>query len=259
MDDSLEKVLARYNPGGNSNISQDDIRRNVRQHSIKAGFKTSDVQRPDTHLFFVYFERGEHSLLIPVSYSKNLFVPLSPSSYGFEDDQVSISPAKIDLPMSELGRAAYERLVSQRQVSLSYLLECVGGMVNGSLQYDFQKMIGMDIAGGRDPSGWIAKRDEYSPTGFEVAKGICTDAGASIRSLLSSFGMAQNIKFTNVPVNYMLPGSKRIGVHDTTAVFDASSGRWAVINSKSPTKLYNLVPKDRLVDLDSPYVSRVPK
>lgn len=42
--------------------------------------------------------------------------------------------------------------------------------------------------------------------------------------------------------------------HDTTLVFNKETGYWVVINSKSPVKVYNLVPKEKLVEIGRPYV-----
>jgi hypothetical protein len=90
----------------------------------------------------------------------------------------------------------------------------------------------------------------YRPTGREVMKGVCTTAGYFIRQIMHHLGLEDSIKFSHVT-----SCTERLANHDTTLVFDRGTGHWAVINSKSPIKPYNLVPKDRLPDLGRPYAA----
>ena len=83
----------------------------------------------------------------------------------------------------------------------------------------------------------------YQPHGDEVMKGACDTAGGLIRELLFGLMIGEPYRFMHVT------SAKGEVLHDTTMVFDRQRGYWAIVNSKSPTKPYNLVPKDRLEEL----------
>ena len=91
---------------------------------------------------------------------------------------------------------------------------------------------------------------EYKPNGDETLVGYCTHAGDQIRILLTQFIMDPNLRFANVSS----PILQVVG-HDTTLIFDIETQNWAVINSKSPIKLLNLTPFERLHEIGRPYVT----
>ena len=117
------------------------------------------------------------------------------------------------------------------------------------MAYDFGKTRKLEEELGKDPSKWDEPQKSYRPTGEEVMKGTCVDAGELIRTILGSLGMEDRLKYSYVQAR------NNFAPHNTTVVFDKISGEWAVINSKSPTKPYNLTPKDKLVELGKPYVA----
>jgi hypothetical protein len=149
------------------------------------------------------------------------------------------------LDLSSQAESAYQRILGSKEINLNELLDTVGFIVNHSMEYDFDKFRSQcQREESYAPVG--AARESYRISGHEVSKGTCVDSGLQIRSILGSLGLEEKYKFLDVS---SVNGSS----HDITVVFDKKSGEWAVINSKSPSKPYNLVPKNRLVELGSPY------
>ena len=177
-----------------------------------------------------------------------LYVALAPTEYGFSDERVvTLKPKEIEGLKSRLSPEAAERynqILHSSKLSFNYLLESVGFIVNHSMAYDKTKF--NDFIKADELQREV---QQYVQEGHETMKGICSDAGTLIRKILYSLGIDDSLG-----VSFAQSHNGKTA-HDTTLVFDKKSGEWAVINSKSPTKEYNLVPKDKLCELGAPYVA----
>ncbi len=212
----------------------------------KKGFKRSgNGVSKQAYDIFLFFPRAQESLDIRLGFSL-MYVALKPSDYGFSDTRmVALTPKEIEGLKSKLSPKAAERyaqLLSLSELPLNYLLESVGFIVNHSMAYDKEK-----FNGNIGVEELQKKVGQYKPEGHETMKGICTDAGNLIRQILFSLNLDGSLGVSYVQSH---DGST---AHDTTLVFDKKSGEWAVINSKSPFKPYNLVPKDKLEVFGTPY------
>ena len=265
IPENLEELLRDFISGVNTNITADELRHSVVGYTkdLPRGFKpgkmvssTGKMIKPageeslsssiDVYCFFPPYENSTNI------HKKEINIALQPEKYGFMPDRrVQIHPSRLELGLSRQARLIYDGILDSQEIGVSQLLEDVGFIVNHSMEYDFDKFIRLS----RKPKDYThveAARKYYRPTGEEVNKGICTDAGKMIRRILGSLRMEDKIKYIDVgTVNSS-------GFHDTTVIFDKVSGEWAVINSKSPilSKQYNLMPEDKLPDLGSPYFRR---
>ncbi len=250
----LERHIARFSPSKNStNITSEEIRLSTVGYIPKPGwsFTAPDGEKKTVEPsedIYLFFPKQEGSVEIPVGDQNEIFIALQLNNYWLPlEKKVKISPQKLELRLSDIARTAYEMLFNFEELPLSKLLKSVGFIVNDSMEYDFEKLRRFEVEVGKDPSKWDPVQKDYKPTGRETIKGICTDAGDLIRSILLSLNLDQNIGFTHVRTD------DGFSNHDTTLVFDKQDGRWVVINSKSPTKDYILVPKYRLPELGEPY------
>ncbi len=263
--EGIDELLSGYDPLGLSNLSIEELRGSVTGYVPDDGFAMmSDdgkLEPTDSKEVYFFFPKEDGSIDIGLRNHHSLYVPLSLDKYGFSTErEVGITPQKLDLNLSEEAQAAYCELLDSTNAGLSTLLERVGYIINHSMEYDFEKVI-------RDRRTYIEedclepeeleleiqgyeaqlRSKGYSSHGGEVMKGICGDAGKLIRQLLFSLGINEDFGIVHVTSNN---GFR----HDTTLIFDKLTGEWAVINSKSPTKPYNLVPKEKLYELGTPYI-----
>lgn len=244
------------------NICEDDLKRNI------VGF-TKDEERVIS-LYF-YFPLS-NAFCFTLSHSDQshprLGLGLKMENYGFPDDKrVRIAPERLELELSDRAREVYERLLGSQEVHLNDLLESVGFVVNDSMEYDFNKIINTKTEHYKSSreNGEMTESDKktirlyeeglrskgYIPTGREVIKGICLDSGDLIRKILRSMNLENEFggMHTSAFSYYFPNGSNDMvvyGPHDTTTVFSKKTGRWSIINSKSPIKPYNLVPKEKI-------------
>lgn len=247
----LESKLKNFNPSNRSNISLDELRKNVNGYvpednptSIQYGYVSKVV--------YFYFPKTSSSLDIKFAGHFELFIPLEPSNYGFPDESVvKFDPVPLDLSLTQEAKKAYSSILESREMPINELLEKVGFIVNSSMDYDFAKIIQLRREKGLDISHYENLSSAQRSQSKELS-GLCSDAGDLIRGLLLSLNMEPRYGFTYVK---SVSPADESNTHNTTLVFDKTTGRWAVINSKSPTILYNLVPKDKLPELGKPYVS----
>lgn len=250
----LEKHIAAYSPPNfSTNISPEELRRAVVGYIPKPGWSYTaldgekKIVEPSEDIY-LFFPKQKDSIEIPLGDQNEVFIAPQLVKYWFPlERKVKISPQRLELKLSDIARTTYELLLGLQELPLTKLLGSVGFIENDSMEYDFEKLRRLEIEAGKDPSKWDPIQKGYKPTRREKIKGICTDAGGIIRKLLLSLGLDTSIGFTHVRTN------DGFSNHDTTLVFDKQDGRWVVINSKSPTKDYILIPKYRLPELGQPY------
>lgn len=210
--------------------------------------KTPVAESTQLREMYFFFPPSEDARLIPL-WDSWCVVPLRLDCYGFSEEAMDMQPERISLELSAAAETQYRRIVGMRKIGIADLLETVGFITNDSMRYDFDKIIAIDRELGNDTAKWEQMRMGYTQSSREVTSGICTDAGNSIRKILSSLNIEKRFAFLSVGVTGVLRS------HNTTLFFDRDTSRWAVINSKSPTKVYNLVPKERLGELGYPYAA----
>jgi len=200
---------------------------------------------PEMPEAYFYFEPEENSRYIPVDYSGDIFVPLNPELYGFDsNDKTKLNPHTMNIPLSESVKKQYLELITKKEIDIPTLLETAGYLVNESMDYDFEAMEG---SSGID---WVALKKNFRKREDPVLKGVCHNAGDYIIQLLTSLGIEDRYKFVHTKAyseDYISTS------HITTTFFDTQTGKWAVINSISPSKDYNLTPEDKLQELGQPY------
>lgn len=252
-EECLDWLLFSYLPE-ESNLTKNDLSDHMTELVPATTTRIPDgVAVSTSPIGYFFFPRTPTSIEVPIGRHDALCVPLEPSNYGFTSEhKTTLRPCKLELYLTDEAASAYERLLATREIELSELCETVGFVVNHSMEFDFEKAKAIHAKGLSDMS--VAAYEEalyalgYKPHGGETLKGICSSAGKLIRQILFSLRLDKRIGFFNV-------GSYNgVSHHDSTLVFDKPTGHWAVINSKSPTKPYNLVPQERLVDFGRPYV-----
>jgi hypothetical protein len=255
VPEGLEKEIAKYIFDSGTNITSEEIRKSVKGFVPEKGFtmKLFDeeiVQEPSNNLY-VFFdkEKQNDTIQIHINRQYKFIIPLEREKYGFSSEQkVKINPSRLELDLSKSANKVYELILNSREMCVAELFENVGYIINHSMLYDFTKVFMPGEEKGSGASKWDEVIKEYQPNGEEVISGICVDAGRLIRQILGSLNMENNIGYTAVT------SSNNFASHDTTVVFNKMHGNWAVINSKSTLKNYNLAPKEKLVDLGEPYV-----
>ena len=199
---------------------------------------------------FVYFEPSSADLLVPTDVGGTYKIPLKMNNYGFPDSRV----VRVDRRgrvngLSPLPADKYHRMLDRQEVPLSEALEIIARVVNESMEYDTEGLISGRY--GELPTQELLQKisaSGYTPHGQETIKGICGDAGELIRTLIGC-------TLRDDSLNYLCISSKSKSGdgHDTTLVFDPATENWAVVNSKSPLKPYNLVPREKLSELGIPF------
>lgn len=249
---SLEASIANFYPE-HSNLTREELGSSITYVEVSYGFARiiGGVAKPAeaSYEFLAFFEPADFARRISISPNGGLYVPLEVKNYGM-DYGLNVRPSRIALDLSKVARLAYEILLLQKTVNGNLLLETVGGIINSSMEYDFDKMDGWEKGLEGIPSHlWERARHQYFPSGNEVTKGICGDSGKLIRKVLAGLGFDQHIKY----VQAQAQSPRTLMGHDVTLVFDSKTANWAIINSKSPILTYNLVPKQNLSDLGRQY------
>ncbi|MBW2965340.1 hypothetical protein KY363_07830 [Candidatus Woesearchaeota archaeon] len=243
----LENMLGGFSPDGVSNITAEDVVAGI------VGYVQSDASwpgmvRPVTRTVYCWFPPVPGSVEMPIAGCLDICVALYHGNYGFDPDRhVRMEPQRVSIDLAAHAEDEYSCLLGMREAPLTGMLESVGRIVNSSMRYDFQKVIDARRENGMDTAKYEKLAAEEVFTGDTPLVGICVDAGRAIRKILSALNMDSRYVFTWVKVG----GDD--DTHDTTLVFDRTSGDWAVVNSKSPTKQYYLVPKEKLEELGHPY------
>jgi hypothetical protein len=251
----LEKEIAKYISDSGTNITPEEIRKSVKGFLPIKGytmnlFGEEIVQEPSNKLY-VFFDKEKQTdtILIDINRQYKFLIPLEREKYGFSPNQkVAINPSRLELDLSKDPTKVYETILNSKEMNANELFENIGYIVNHSMLYDFSKVFMPGEEKEEGASKWNEVIKNYQPNGDEVLSGICVDAGKLIRQFLSSLNMEDNFGYTAVT------SSTDFSSHDTTVVFNKINGDWAVINSKSTLKHYNLTPKDKLIELGEPYV-----
>jgi hypothetical protein len=232
----------------------DELRNNVTGVVLKKTIQRKLSPKKISGVIYFYFNKNEGSIDIEVG-DRVGYVPLMPDKYGFNGERTQLNPRKIEgLSLNDTSRIKYNGLLSKCDASLPEILETVGDIVNSSMEYDFNRIIDKEKSSAMNKvnssgcvSDWSDAKLRYVPTGDEVSLGICQDAGKQIRSILLNLGMDSKYKIK------LVDSSKGGSIHDTTIVFNKDSGAWGIVNSKSPTKEFNLATRDQLQELGTPY------
>ena len=199
---------------------------------------------------FSYFKPRTEGVRL---YIDEHIISLHLQDYGFSDSKiVNLRKANLEFDMPEDLKSMYNQLLDKEVAPLNQSLEALTKCVNDSMEFDCELI--RKLAGKEEEfPGYYTrfydaiKKADYSPKGTETMKGICGDAGKLIRRAINKIIEDENLRYSH------LSAQSKITVHDTTLVFDIKTANWAVLNSKSPLKKYNLVPKEKLNELGSPY------
>lgn len=204
---------------------------------------------PDLYVFSKPNLRKRNVIDVHLGVDTTLRIALDLDDYGFPPEAaVALDPKPMfeKPPFSPPYEDLYRQLFEVRTYGLAQLLEAVGAIINGSMAYDFSKMPDPRPASayqGPTPFSREELAKQHPPRGNETLKGQCQDAGHLIRRLLLSLHPAKTLLIAE------LTTQARGFFHDVTLVFDTLTSRWALVNSRSPLKPYNLIPKERLPDL----------
>lgn len=138
------------------------------------------------------------------------------------------------------AQVAYDGLMARGVVSLPRALGTITRAVNRSMAYDLDGLPAALQAG--------ARATGYRLRGDETCVGRCGDAGGLIRAVLD--------RSLDDPSLETFATATSIGgaAHDVTIVRDRQHGSWAVLNSLSPLKPFDLVPRHRLELFGAPFV-----
>ena len=229
-----------------TNISYDNIRRN-RVLTINRGQigirdnESGEMVYGDMIYHHLYFLPDESSLKFQIGHG-GFEVSLKKENYGLSGI-VAYDPLGQKHTLSEKSENRYAALLGSRTMNIEDLLETVGAVINDSMEFNPE---GSSLEQSEEAMKALSA-STYTPTGEEVMKGICTDAGNMIRELIRNLQLDPRYKFFEV--------STRIGEisHDNTIVFDTVLGNWAVINSKSPRIPHNLVSSTQLGQMGNAY------
>ncbi len=256
---NLENILNLYEENEiSSNLNINELRQNVSGYIPIKPFTLTNKNNgnkfggnPINDIYF-FFKKDEGDRTIRLS--ESMYLSLNSDKYGFDNKKIQINPQKIkNLKLSNEATKMYEQLLNSNSINLDEILEKTGYMINSSMEYDFKKIKSFEKtekgSTGYSIEQWKEEEKLYKPTGLEVKKGICRDAGKQIREVLFNLELLNKYGITHVQSSY--DGL----LHDTTLVFDKQKGNWEVINSKnSETKQFNLANKEQLKELGSPYI-----
>lgn len=204
----------------------------------------------------VYFDQTGSDLPIQTDESGEYTIPLNTDRYGFPDTRtVEIDNRGRVTGISSDRETSYRNLFRGGHVPLNEALETLGAVVNDSMRYDIDGLLG----GQYEREGTTVRFSQalkrriqdsgYSPTGKEPVIGICHDAGYLVRTLLDYTLRDPSLRYIE-----LRPRNETGDEHDVTLVFDIETGHWTVVNSKSPLKPYNLVSQEKLEELGHPLV-----
>jgi len=235
------------------NISQEEMERHISHvEKIDRTIICNGEEHKIPDQKFVYFKPKKESIGVYVGEYK---IPLSLDNYGFLDSRIVKLNKSYDggLKFSESMKEEYNSLFENDKISLNIALETIAKCVNNSIRFDIEGLSkkfhdqGCTWCSGFSEEFLRLAKDSYKPFGDETLVGICSDAGRIIRSLISKNIEENIIQYTHISAQ------SKLSTHDTTLILDTREGIWAVVNSKSPLKKYNLVPKEQLQELGSPY------
>lgn len=196
----------------------------------------------------LYFRKEDDSVVADLGGHTGIQIPFSPRKYGFDNDRtVKLSPRPYELNLTPEARVMYDDILKKKEIPLNDLLEKIGFIVNSSMAYDFDAIKAAESKPGRvKTKDWDVEKKKFPEETNKPMKGYCHHAGTHIRNMLHHLGLEQKIGYT-----HNTAGGETD--HDTTIVFDKETGEWAVINSKSPYKKFNLASKDQLKELGKTY------
>jgi hypothetical protein len=218
MTDDLEQ---RVETASLENLSLTDLRKFVVAEETVNHFGSP------TTTYYIFFPKTGTSVQIPLGQT-GVYISLEPDNYGLKREVEAI-------------------------------VESSGAEVNNAMAYDFEKIEdalsaeiekaegSLRLAKEQEREYYRAMKRDYQPKGNERIKGVCSDAGEMIRERL----------YETLSEQYgviLVSANNGRTTHDTTLVFNKETGHWAVVNSKSPVKEYNLVPKEKLAELGTPYM-----
>ena len=228
-----------------TNITAEELRQ-VLVGVGEAGFAIQlegDTEPTRVQHALTYFPNGD--VYFPIGGRPEVRVPLSMDNYGFPNSRkAKFAKNRRVAGLSKDTEQAYSSLFDRDDVTLNEALNAIGMAVNGSMEYDLDMLEqgnnSRNYPNRQEIVEYIERaRASYKTTGEETVKGMCGQAGYLIRTVLGYHLKDPNLRYT-------CASSENGVAHDITVVFDTLDGNWAIINSKSPIKPYNLVPKDRL-------------
>lgn len=275
-----EEIRLNFPLNETNNISNEDIRNNIKD--INYDKKISIINKTGNKYEEWISEIDEvsqilknKSIKITIFFTKQwadininrgiIHIPLHLNKYWFgNDENIHIKPIierKPELNLHPKLKNIYDNIFEEQDILINELLENIGKIVNESMVYDFDYMREKQLQENKEISfnseeerkreeektrevRDIKMREQYETTWIETNKGVCHHAGKIIREILAKIWLPENIKYLDINTNSWWPAS-----HDTTLVFDSNTGNRAIINSKSPTKNFNLAWKEDLPKL----------
>jgi len=218
--------------------------------------------------------RGQEcSELASYTHSRDLRLVLDPAKYGFDDSQTISYKALKDvreewsglslngrsLHLNESSDGELDRLYSSGSLPVNELLETVGYIVNGSMEYDTKVLTDAlaTIAKDKDIPPEALQReldaldeiDAYNPDA--TMTGVCRHAGLLMRDILLSLEL-EGDRYLWAQTTGLIDGDVP-ALHDYTVLVDRETGHWGIINSKTTRNEMNLVPRDRLDECGLPF------
>jgi hypothetical protein len=215
----------------------------------------------------------ECSELASYTRSRDLRLVLDPAKYGFDDDTTisynALKDVRVEwsglsvngrsLHLNERSDSELDRLYSSGNIAVNGLLETVGGIVNGSMEYDTKVLTDAltTIAQEKDLSKEALQREldtlnevhAYDPDA--TMTGVCRHAGLLMRDILLSLEL-EGDRYLWAQTTGLIEGDVP-ALHDYTVLVDRETGHWALINSKTTRNEMNLVPRDRLDECGLPF------
>lgn len=278
-----KQIRLHFPVNESNNISDEDIRNNIKDISynkkIRIINKTvnkdeewtnetdetdeiSNILKDKNISITIFFKKQWADLNI---HRGIIDIPLCLDKYWFDDNKsIHIKPITENKPKIDLHpqlNIVYDDIFKEQDISINKLLENIGKIINESMIYDFDDIREQQLRENQEvpfnsederkkeeerirEARDIRMRETYTPTWIETNKGVCYHAGNMIRNILSKIWLPKNIKYLTISTNSWWPAS-----HDTTLVFDSNTGNRAIINSKSPTKNFNLAWREDLPKL----------
>jgi hypothetical protein len=240
----------------NSENKMKSVTKSELEEKIRFIDERSKSQQPGTVKLldykYCYFMPEGNEINIPACI--DYIIPISMKNYGFSDSRaVKLDKSENENIFSFACQQRYDKFFENDSAALNLALETIAGCVNDSFEFDIHEIEESinSRKGGFDTYTKelidIFKSAGYKPTGDETMKGTCTESGNVIRNIINNRLIDDNLRY--LKVNTL----SQISSHDTTLIFDITGGGWAVVNSKSPLKPYNLVPKEKLEEIGIPF------
>jgi hypothetical protein len=214
------------------------------------------IYNEDAGIFY-FLVPPEKDVDFPASYQRfgeQIVFPYNADAYDISSRTIDINPQAPGF-LESLDPRLQDRFKSLKsKVDLVELIEELSMIAKLSFEYDFE--LSGDVPRLEEwrqrYAEWEEKHDAAS---YKRDKGVCGHAGKRFRSLLHSAGLPNHIKYYQVwcTTRETYDEAKQIE-HDTTVVVDLQKNTWFVVNSLSPTKQYNITPKEKLTELGEPFV-----